>query len=659
MHTGIKILKTSLLIVIGIVLSGLLINFIVNGNLWLGLAVDIIIGIPAIWSILWLSRHLESLVSANCHNKRIDAYTHKMQYMEGSTDDFSNPIERMFLSRLIVRNRLIIKAEGVSREMRLEEGKIRPDKELLDKLNKEWLELGQKAENIMYWGENATSEEERTYERLLDSFNRMSEADKIGIVLSEKEVRGVRECDVKDFSIGYKSINGLNISTLCLSDYQDKTKVFILPQFIIVVSHQNEIDAFDINTVLDKDSFKGYELYPLDYLNLQCKRFRYRVTDNIVPSDSKLLGYTYKHINKDGSRDCRYSDNPSVPLVEMAQLSETRFGLTLWISRADDAMQFCQNYEYLCSLPTRNHIENNDPPKDSPETSERPGTTPKKPSVKSQNTERHPVKSSTQQLNDLVGLNTVKKEFETINNFARIQTMRASQGLKCSPVSYHCVFTGNPGTGKTTAARILADIFRENGVLKKGHLIETDRAGLVAEYVGQTAIKTNKIIDSALDGVLFIDEAYTLISGSKNDFGNEAIATLLKRMEDDRDRLVVVLAGYSDEMKQFISSNPGLESRFTRYIDFPDYTEEELYDIFSRMLVSQGYKIDVPGEAAVKLLIHQRYIHKDENFGNARFVRNLFESIMMNQANRLATQKAVTNDDLQLINDMDVVPLFK
>ena len=237
--------------------------------------------------------------------------------------------------------------------------------------------------------------------------------------------------------------------------------------------------------------------------------------------------------------------------------------------------------------------------------------------------------------------------------------MRASQGLKCSPVSYHCVFTGNPGTGKTTAARILADIFKENGVLQKGHLIETDRAGLVAEYVGQTAIKTNNIINSALDGVLFIDEAYTLISGSKNDFGNEAIATLLKRMEDDRDRLVVVLAGYSDEMKQFISSNPGLESRFTRYIDFPDYTEDELYEIFSAMVNSQGYKIDILGEAAVKLLIHQRYINKDENFGNARFVRNIFESIMMNQANRLSTQKDITSHDLQLINDMDVVPLFK
>lgn len=658
MYTGIKILKTVLLTLIGITLSGLLINFIVNGNLWLGLAVDIIIGIPAIWSILWLSRYLESLVSANYHNKKINSYTHKMQYMETGKEKFSDPTEQAFLSRLIIRNKLIIKAEGISREMRLEEGKLKPDKDLLNRLNKESLEVTQQAEKIMLWGENACSEEERAFELLRDSYNRMSESAKIGFVLSETEVRGVLECDVKDCSIGYNSINGLNISALCLSDYHGMRKIFILPQFIIVVSHQNDIDAFDIDTILNKDLFKGYEVYPLNYLNLKCKKFKYRITDNIVPSDSKLLGYSYKHINKDGSRDCRYSDNPSVPLVEMAQLSESRFGLTFWISRADDAMQFCHNYESLYSLQLKNSKEDKSAPFNSSKTVKRPETTIKKPSAAKIVPEHH-AKSSAQQLSGLVGLNSVKKEFETINNFARIQSLRASQGLKCSPVSYHCVFTGNPGTGKTTAARILADIFKENGVLQKGHLIETDRAGLVAEYVGQTAIKTNNIINSALDGVLFIDEAYTLISGSKNDFGNEAIATLLKRMEDDRDRLVVVLAGYSDEMKQFISSNPGLESRFTRYIDFPDYTEDELYEIFSTMVNSHGYKIDVLGEEAVKLLIHQRYINKDENFGNARFVRNIFESIMMNQANRLSTQKDITSHDLQLINDMDVVPLFK
>ena len=160
---------------------------------------------------------------------------------------------------------------------------------------------------------------------------------------------------------------------------------------------------------------------------------------------------------------------------------------------------------------------------------------------------------SKDQLQELIGLNSVKDEIQTLTNFIKIQQARADKGIKNSSISYHCVFTGNPGTGKTTVARIVANIYKELNIIKKGHLVETDRSGLVAEYTGQTAVKTNKVIDSALDGVLFIDEAYSLC-GDKNDFGAEAIATLLKRMEDDRDRLVVILAGYSSEMQEFINS---------------------------------------------------------------------------------------------------------
>lgn len=186
------------------------------------------------------------------------------------------------------------------------------------------------------------------------------------------------------------------------------------------------------------------------------------------------------------------------------------------------------------------------------------------------------------ELDSLIGLKSVKDEISELRNFIKIQQMRKSQGLKTSHISYHCVFTGNPGTGKTTVARIVAEIYRNMGILSKGHLVETDRSGLIAEYLGQTAVKTNQIIDSALDGVLFIDEAYSLVQKYSNssDYGHEAVATLLKRMEDDRDRLVVILAGYGDEMKDFIDTNPGLQSRFNRYIHFEDYGVDELLAIF-------------------------------------------------------------------------------
>ena len=246
------------------------------------------------------------------------------------------------------------------------------------------------------------------------------------------------------------------------------------------------------------------------------------------------------------------------------------------------------------------------------------------------------------ELQKLIGLQSVKSEVETLTNFIKIQQSRAEKGLKATSVSYHCVFTGNPGTGKTTVARIVANIYKELGVLKKGHLVETDRSGLVAEYVGQTAVKTNKVIDSALDGVLFIDEAYSLVGGGQNDFGIEAISTLLKRMEDDRDRLVVILAGYSNEMQTFINANPGLQSRFNRYIEFPDYSADELAQIFEFNLTKNEYTITDDAKTALTAYLNNVVATKDERFGNARFVRNLFEKTIERQANRLAQEKQLT-----------------
>lgn len=262
--------------------------------------------------------------------------------------------------------------------------------------------------------------------------------------------------------------------------------------------------------------------------------------------------------------------------------------------------------------------------------------------------------SALQQLDKLIGLESVKEEVNKLTNFIKVQNLRKQKGMNAITLSYHCVFTGNPGTGKTTVARIVAQIYRELGILKKGQLVETDRSGLVAEYVGQTAVKTNKIIDSALDGVLFIDEAYSLVQGGGNDYGKEAIATLLKRMEDDRDRLIVILAGYDNEMKQFIDSNPGLQSRFNRYIHFSDYNAEELMAIFKLNLKKFDYELTNDAEQKISHLFSYAVSHKDQNFGNGRYARNVLEKTLENQATRLATVSEITEQMLRTIEEHDI-----
>ena len=264
------------------------------------------------------------------------------------------------------------------------------------------------------------------------------------------------------------------------------------------------------------------------------------------------------------------------------------------------------------------------------------------------------------ELDELIGLESVKEEVHTLANFAKIQQQRKAQGLKVPKMSFHLVFTGSPGTGKTTVARIVARIYKDLGILKSGHTVETDRSGLVAEYVGQTATKTNAVIDSALNGVLFIDEAYALVpENAGNDYGQEAISTLLKRMEDDRDKLVVIIAGYPDEMKRFIDSNPGLQSRFTRYINFPDYTEQELFDIFKLYLNKNQYTITDDAAQLLKENLDHVVAHKTKNFGNARYVRNIFERAVEQQANRLSAKRSISDEELSVLTKEDIENAFK
>ena len=256
-----------------------------------------------------------------------------------------------------------------------------------------------------------------------------------------------------------------------------------------------------------------------------------------------------------------------------------------------------------------------------------------------------------EELDELIGLKQVKEEVHSLANFVKLQKQREKQGLKTPKMSYHLVFTGSPGT--------VARIYKDLGVLKKGHTVETDRSGLVANYVGQTATKTNAIVDSALNGVLFIDEAYALVpQNPSQDYGQEAISTLLKRMEDDRDKLVVIIAGYTNEMQRFIDSNPGLQSRFNRYINFPDYTSAELTDIFKMYMKKNQYTLAPDAEAYLKERFAYVVAHKDRNFGNARFARNVFEKSIQQQANRLAGQTNLTKTQLTELTVEDLKGAF-
>jgi len=266
-----------------------------------------------------------------------------------------------------------------------------------------------------------------------------------------------------------------------------------------------------------------------------------------------------------------------------------------------------------------------------------------------------PTDLATHELDSLIGMASVKNEVRRFEAFLNIQEKRRRAGLPANRQTLHFVFHGNPGTGKTTVARIIGKILRRYEILKSGHVVETDRSGLVAGYVGQTAIKTDAKIKDAMDGILFIDEAYSLTDRGAQDFGQEAVDTLLKRMEDLRDRLVVIVAGYPEKMAHFIASNPGLESRFTRFLCFPDYSVEELHEIFVYFARSEGYIVQSEALAPLRELLASRHAARSSRFGNAREVRNLFEEAITRQALRLsALERCPSQDELQTLMVADI-----
>ncbi|MPM18622.1 hypothetical protein SDC9_65035 [bioreactor metagenome] len=259
------------------------------------------------------------------------------------------------------------------------------------------------------------------------------------------------------------------------------------------------------------------------------------------------------------------------------------------------------------------------------------------------------------ELDSLCGLEKVKADVKNLINLVKVRKLREENGLPVPPMSLHLVFMGNPGTGKTTVARLLAKIYHAVGVLSKGQLVEVDRSGLVAGFVGQTALKTTEVIQKALGGVLFIDEAYALSNqDSPNDFGREAIEVILKMMEDNRKDLIVIVAGYTELMGRFISSNPGLESRFNKYFYFEDYNGGQLMEIFSSMCDKNGYTMDEETRAFAAAGLTELYEQRDENFGNARDVRNVFERAVARQANRLAVMEHPDKDSLMALTVSDL-----
>ncbi len=272
-----------------------------------------------------------------------------------------------------------------------------------------------------------------------------------------------------------------------------------------------------------------------------------------------------------------------------------------------------------------------------------------------QSTVEQRIENVLREMDNLIGLGEVKVLVREIYAFIEIQKRREREHLNTEPLVLHMIFRGNPGTGKTTVARIMGKVFREMGVLSRGHLIEVERADLVGEYIGHTAQKTRDQLKKAYGGILFIDEAYSLARGGEKDFGKEAIDCMVKVMEDHKDELILILAGYQKEMEKFLETNPGLRSRFPIHIDFPDYSKEELLQISEQLCAKRQYLLNNQAKLALLNLLNPPAHSSDDNFGNARTVRNIIEKAIRRQAVRLVRKHSTTREELMVIEPCDLM----